>query len=48
VLSKKWDVFLDEKLFLRSASRKKAVFLDGKIPTKKRHPRKDVSVTVWY
>ena len=29
ILSMKRGVFLDEKLFLRSSSRKKAVFLDG-------------------
>ena len=39
--------FVDWKLFLRSSAIKKAVFLAGKWQTKKRHPRKDVSITVW-
>ena len=41
----KMAVFLEVKLFLRLPSRKKAVFLDGRWQTKKRHPRKDVSVS---
>ena len=41
----KMAVFLEVKLFLRLSSRKKAVFLDGRWQTKKRHPRKDVSVS---
>jgi len=43
-LSRKKAVFLDEALFSRSASKKMGIFLNGKGQTKKRHPRKDVSV----
>ena len=45
ILSMETGDFMDGKLFLRSASRKKAVFLDGKTSTKKETPRKDVSTT---
>ena len=47
ILSMETGEFMDGKLFLRSASRKKAVFLDGKTSTKKETPRKDVSVAIW-
>ncbi|MBQ6880438.1 MAG: hypothetical protein IJN52_09580 [Bacteroidales bacterium] len=42
--SRKKAVFLDKTLFSRSPSMKMGDFVDGKIATKKRHPRKDVSV----
>ena len=37
--------FMAEKMFPISAAKKRGVFLAGKWQTKKRHPRKDVSVS---
>ena len=39
--------FMAWKVFSRSVAKISGVFLAGKWQTKKRHPRKDVSVTIW-
>ena len=46
-LSMKKAIFMDGKVFSRSPSMKMGDFVAGKIATKKRHPRKDVSITIW-
>ena len=47
LLSIKKAVFMAGKVFSRSASKISGVFLAGKVADKKRHPRKDVSITIW-
>ena len=40
-------VFMAGKVYSRSVAKISGIFLAGKWQTKKRHPRKDVSITVW-
>ena len=39
--------FMAGKVFSTSVAKISGVFMAGKWQTKKRHPRKDVSITVW-